>query len=454
MTGCCCSLVFLVTALASSGGENIVSSDWPQFQGPNRNGISPETGLATTWPDTGPPVLWEAALGVGYAGPAVRGDNVFLLDRKGDTQDILRCFELQTGIEIFAIPCDARGSTPYDGSRMPVTVNNGRVYGVGLMGDCYCFDVGTRTLVWRRNLPADFKIDLTRPNESCWGMAQCPLLYCDLLIVGLQCADRSMAALNPETGDTIWTAEQLGYQDYTMPTVATLGGVEQLVMSGGAKAHARAAPSGTIAGISPQDGTTLWSVKEVWKCWTPVSPAVALSDDRFILTGGYDAGTAMLQVKREGDGFTVKELWHQEQCGSHIQMPIAFDGYLYENTCENHHNNGMVCLSLDNGEIMWRTKGSKGDRRFERGPMLLVDGMILNLSDVTGVLCLIKPSPKGYTELAAAKVLAGNQLWGYMAFSQGRLLLRNLTHMKCLDLRACETVKKGPDSPAKETGSK
>jgi outer membrane protein assembly factor BamB len=255
-----------------------------------------------------------------------------------------------------------------------------------------------------------------------------------------------MAALNPETGETVWTAEQLGYQDYTMPTVATLGGVEQLVMSGGAKAHARAAPSGTIAGISPQDGTTLWSVKDLWKCYTPVSPIVALSDDRLILTGGYDAGTAMLQVRREGDGFNVKELWHQEQCGSHIHMPIAFDGCLYENTCENHRNNGMVCISLDNGEIMWRTKGAKVDRRFERGPMLLVDGMILNLSDVTGVLCLIKPTPKGYTEVAAARVLDGRDFWAYMAFSQGKLLLRSLTRMKCLDLRAAGNTGCCPES--------
>jgi outer membrane protein assembly factor BamB len=438
--------VFLAAALASSGAEKVVSSDWPQFQGPNRNGISPESGLATTWPATGPPVLWQVAVGMGYASPVVQDDKVFLLDRKNDAQDIFRCFEFQTGSEVFAIPCDAPGSTPYDGSRMPVTVANNRAYGVGLMGDCYCFDLEKRALVWRRNLPTDFKIDLTRPNESCWGMAQSPLLYHNLLIVGLQCADKSMAALNPETGKTVWTAEQLGYQDYTMPTVATLGGVEQLVMAGGAKAHARAAPSGTIAGISPQDGTTLWSVKDLWKCYTPVSPIVALSDDRLILTGGYDAGTAMLQVRREGDGLAVKELWHQEQCGSHIHMPIAFDGYLYENTCENHRNNGMVCISLDNGEIMWRTKGAKVARRFERGPMLCVDGMILNLSDVTGILCLIKPSPKGYTELAAARVLEGRDFWAYMAFSQGRLLLRNLNRMKCLDLRAGETIGKDPDS--------
>jgi len=425
----------LSVVLAFCCGETVVSSDWPQFQGPNRNGISPETGLAMTWPETGPRVLWKVAVGVGYAGPVVSDGKVFLLDRKDDAQDILRCFDLQTGTEIFSVACDAPGYTPHNGSRMPVTVDNGRVYGVGLMGDCYCFDIETKALVWRRNLPKDFKIDLTRKNESMWGLAQSPLLHGGLLIVGLQCADKSMAALKPETGETVWTAESLGYQDYTMPAVATLGGIEQLAMPGGAKTEGIDSPSGKIAGISLRDGSTLWSVDGLWKCYTPIPPALALSDDRLLITGGYRAGTAMLQVKREGDGFSVKELWHQ-QCGSQIHLPIVCEGYLYANTREDNRDSGTVCLSVDNGEVMWSTKGIKGARRFGRGPMLLVDGMILNLSDSTGTLCLIKPSPNGYMEVASAKVLEGTNIYANMAFSQGKLLLRNLTLMKCLDLRS------------------
>jgi outer membrane protein assembly factor BamB len=441
MSGCCFSLVFIVGAFVSSIGDKNVLSDWPQFQGPNRNGISLETGLATKWPEAGPPTLWQVALDPGYSGPSVKDGKVFLLERKNNAKDVLRCFDLQTGKEEFSVSCDSPGGTSYNGSRMPVTIDKGRVYGVGQMGDCYCFDIAKKALVWRRNLPKDFKIDLTRPNESCWGMAQAPILHSNLLVVGLQCADKSMAALNPDTGETIWTAEQLGYQDYTVPALATIGGVEQLVMAGGAKAHLKAAPSGTIAGISLKDGSTLWSVKDLWKCYTPVSPIVPLSEDRLVLSGGYDAGTAMLEVKKEGEGFTVKKLWHQTSCGSQIHMPIAFDGCLYENTCENHHDKGMVCLSLENGDIKWSTKEAKSTRRFERGPLLIADGMILNLSDVTGVLCLIKPTPDGYKELAAAKVLDGNQLWACMAFSQGKLLVRSLTRMKCLDMRAVETPK-------------
>lgn len=431
-----CFLALLAASFVFSHAEKAVSSDWPQFQGPNRNGISLETGLATSWPPEGPPVLWQIPVDPGYSGASIQGDNVFLMDRKNDAQDVLHVYELQTGKEIFAIASESRGGTSYNGSRMPVTVQGNRVYAVGQMGACYCFDIEKRAIVWRRDLPKDFTIDLTRPNESCWGLAQAPLLYHDLVIVSLQCANKSMAALNRDTGATVWTAESLGYQDYTVPSLATIDGTDQIVMTGGAKAHAKAAPSGTIAGISPKDGSTLWSIKDVWKCYTPVAPILPLSDGRLVLSGGYDAGTAMLQVQRENGQFTVKEVWHQEQCGSHIHMPLALDGYLYENTTENHHSKGMVCVSLENGEIKWSTKGGAEKRRFERGNLLIAGGMILNLSDVTGILCLVKPTPEGYKELAAAKVLDGNNLWANMAFSQGRLFVRSLTRLKCLDLRA------------------
>lgn len=448
MTRRWCSLVLLAAAVVVLNGEKAGAADWPQFQGPNRNGISPETGLATKWAPEGPPVLWQIPVDPGYSGASIQGDKVFLMDRKSNAQDILHCYELQTGTEVFAISCDSRGGTPYNGSRMPVTVHGNRVYAVGQMGECYCFDIEKRSILWHRNLPKDFTIDLTRPNESCWGLAQAPLLYHDLVIVSLQCASKSMAALNCDTGATVWTSEQLGFQDYTVPSLATIDGVDQIVMTGGAKAHAKAAPSGTIAGVSPKDGSTLWSIKDVWKCYTPVSPILPLSDGRLILSGGYDAGTAMLQVKHENNAFTAKEVWHQEQCGSHIHMPIALDGYLYENTTENHHSKDMVCISLDNGEIKWSTKGGKEKRRFQRGNLLIVDGMILNLSDVTGILCLIKATPEGYQELAAAKVLDGNNLWANMAFSQGRLFVRSLTRLKCLDLRAPAADKKEPESAA------
>ena len=388
------------------------------------------------WPDTGPRVLWEVAIGQGYAGPVVHDSEVYLLDREKDARDILRCFDLQTGRELFSVACEAPGSAAYNGSRAPVTVGNGRIYGVGLMGDCYCFDIEKRALVWRRHLPTEFKIDLTTTNVSMWGMAQSPLLYRDLLIVGLQCADRSIAALNPETGDTVWTSERLGYQDYTMPVVATLGGVEQLVMSGGAETQAEQARPGKIAGISLDDGSTLWSVDDLWKCYMPVPPPLTLSDDRLLFTGGYKAGTAMLQVKKHGGAFKVKRLWYLEGCGSQIHQPVVYERYLYANTRDNNSDSGMVCISVDDGKLMWRTKGAEGAPNFERGPMLLINGMILNLGGMTGTLCLITPSPVGYREVARAKVLEGKMIWAHMAFSQGKLLVRNDRLMKCLDLRS------------------
>ena len=110
MTRRCLAVVMLAASVFSSVAEISITNDWPQFQGPNRDGISLETGIAKTWPEGGPPVLWQVTLGQGYAGAVVQDGKVYLLDRKNDAEDILRCFDLENGSEIFSIACKAPGS--------------------------------------------------------------------------------------------------------------------------------------------------------------------------------------------------------------------------------------------------------------------------------------------------------------------------------------------------------
>jgi len=423
----------LLVLLWACADEGLTSTDWPQFQGPNRDGISQETGVARAWPEGGPRVLWSVPLGEGYAGPAVRDGRVYLLDRVGDNKDVLRCLELKNGRDLWKVECDAPGKTAYNGSRMTVTVTEDHVYGVGLMGDCYCFDVQTHALVWRRALREDFNICYS--GRDCeYGMAQAPLIHGDLLLIGLQCGEASVAALDRWTGETVWAAEKLGFHDHTMPVVATLDGVTQVIMASGEEGqYTRKAP-GAVAGLSLEDGRTLWRDNRLWQCYMPVPPPLVLSDDRLLFTGGYGAGFVMLQVKRDGDGFTVSKLFTVDTCGSQLQIPLLHDGHVYANSRENKRCDGMVCVSLD-GRLMWRTKDTKGLPRFGGGPLLLAGGLILSLDGMTGRLHLIDPSPEGYRELASAKVLSGKRLWAPMAISHGKLLLRGPRIMKCLDVR-------------------
>jgi len=404
----------------------VTTADWPQMAGPDRNNISSETGLARTWPGDGPPVLWTVALGGGFASPSIKDGKVYLLDRIGAEQDNLRCFDLETGQELWNYSYDAPGGVSHDGPRTAPTVTEDRVYFVGMLGHFTCLDLATHKPVWTRNLCADFGAEVPR-----WGVAQAPSLYKDMVIVAPQANDAFVAAIDKNTGEVVWKTPCLGDVGYSTPVMLTWCSVDQAVMIGATPPPGL--NTGSVNGISLENGSVLWSYHG-WECKIPIPYATALPDNRLFITGGYKAGSAMVQLNRDGDAFTVKELFKTEECGSQIQQPIFFQNHLYVNSNSNEREDGMMCLTLD-GKILWKTRDTRiawFSTTFERGPLLLADGLILNLDGKYGTLHLIEPSPEGYKELAKATVLEGKQLWSPMALSRGRLLIRSHTEMKCL----------------------
>lgn len=416
---------FLVILLMALVVPPAGSADWPQFQGPNRNGVSPETGLARSWPEGGPRVLWTFSLGEGFGGPAVRDGEVFVLDRIRDKRDILRCLSLETGEELWQYMYMAPGSVSRPGSRATPTVTEKYVYVVGMLGQFSCIDRTTHKPVWQKDLLKQF----LHSKVPRWGISQSPSLYGDLVVVAPQSHAASVAAFDRATGKLAWASPNIGGLGYSTPLITNLCGVDQAVM---VSAIDKPAP-GTVAGISLEDGTILWSY-EGWQCKIPIPFATPLSDDRLFITGEYGAGSAMIQITRDGDRFEVKELFTTDVCGSQIHQPLLYENHLYMNSNGNSRSDGMVCLTLD-GERLWRTRDTKELPRFQRGNLLLADGMIISLDGKTGILHLVDPSPEGYKELARAKIFKGAEMWSPMALSQGKLLLRSQKEMKCLDLR-------------------
>ena len=406
----------------------VAAADWPQMGGPDRTNISPETGLAREWPEAGPRTVWTAALGGGFASPSVRDGKVYILDRIGKDRDNLRCFDLETGEELWNYAYDAPGSVSYDGSRTAPTVTEDRLYCVGLLGHFHCIDLATRQPVWSRNIRADFGESVPR-----WGITQAPSLYGDLVIVAPQAKEAFVAAYHKDTGELVWKTPELGGLGYSTPVIHTLCGVDQIVML--TAPGRRNSGTGTVTGVSLEDGSILWTYHN-WECKIPIPYPTLLPDDRLFITGGYKAGSAMIQLSRDGDRFLVRQLFTTDACGSQIQQPLFYDGHLYVNSNSNEREDGLMCMTLD-GEILWKTKDAQSGwfaTTFEKGPLLLADGMILNLDGKRGTLHLIQPSPEEYKELAQAPVLTGRNLWSPMALSQGKLLIRNDTELKCLDV--------------------
>lgn len=414
-------LLTLVGLFTASAG------DWPQFQGPDRNGISPETGLARTWPEAGPKVLWSFPLNEGFAGPAIAGGEVFILDRVGDQQDVLHCLSLTTGEELWKFAYDAPGTVGHGGSRTAPTVTDKYVFTVGMMGHFYCFDRATHQPIWSKSLADEFPQD----GKPRWGYSQSPSVYKDLVIVAPQSKQGFVVAFRQATGEVVWKTEGLGLVGYSTPVVTTLCGVDQAVMVGASNKEGTE-PAWT-AGFSLEDGKTLWKY-DGWRCWIPIPYPVTLPDNRLFMSGGYNAGSAMIQISLDGEAWKVTEVFKTPACASQIHQALFYQDHLYVNSNSNERTDGMMCLTLD-GKVLWNTAAIEGAPQFERGNLLLADGVIISLDGKTGILHMVEPSPEGFKPLASAKMFEGKEMWSPMALSDGKLLLRNQVEMKCIDLR-------------------
>lgn len=424
------AVCMLSTAFAA---EPNISSDWAQFQGPNRNGTSPENNLARAWPDSGPRELWSTPLGEGFAGPAVRDGEIYLLDRIKGLEDVLRCYSLETGKELWSYAYDAPGNVGFNGSRTTPAVTDEYVFSVGVMGDLYCIDRKTHKPVWNVNLMEKFGLD----KMPKWGIAQAPSVYKDLVIVAPHSPSTSVVAFHKSTGKVAWKSPAISPLSYATPVIQNFHGVDQVVML-------CAAPwdkedgfvgDGVVAGLSLEDGSILWEYKG-WKNRIPIPFPTLLSDNQLFITGGYEAGSVMIQVKKTSKGFEAMELFTVEGVGSQIHQPLVYNDHLYLNNNENSRKDGMTCVSL-NGVVKWRTNDTEDLPTFSLGNLVLVDDMILNMDGDTGILHLIDPTEKGYTELAQAHILTNRKkkYWSPMAVSQGKLIVRSQETLKCIDLR-------------------
>ena len=429
-------------------------ANWPQYLGPDRNSTSPEKGILRSWPEGGPEVLWTAAVGRGYGGPVVKDGKVYLLDRDDEVGDNLRCLDLANGKELWNFAYDAPGSVMFPGSRSVPTVDGDRVYSCGHNGDLYCIDLNTHKSVWNKNVWTDFGGKPASPGGSrrgprgpgafpVWAITQCPLVYGDLLIVLSQAPDAGAVAYDKRTGAVEWKTPYLGNESYASPSVVRIDGEDHVVMviSSTNPISNRDLPQtlGRIVGIEPRTGRILWEYKE-WLCHISVPSAVDAGNNKVLVVGGYEHGVVMVEVKKQADGsYIATELFKHNNFGDQTKPPILHNGYFYAQFGTNRQRDGLTCMNMD-GEIMWKTKR---DPSFNKGSMILADGLIL-ATDGAKALYLIEPDPTEFKPLASVELLGqevgdermarmfASQNWAPMALSDGKLLIRDHSQLKCV----------------------
>jgi len=423
------SLLLIITWAST----NLSAQDWPQFLGPERNCISPQKNLLRSWPESGPEVLWKVPVGIGYGGPIVKDGKIYILDRDDKVGDIMRCFELNSGEELWKFAYDAPGSFPFPGSRSIPILDGDYVYSCGAIGDLYCIDINTHQPVWHKNVWKDFG----GGNLPTWAITQNPLVYGDMLITAAQTSSTGVVAYDKLTGEVKWTTESKGATGYASPELVTIAGEKQIVM-----VSAGTGDNGRVYGIDPNTGNILWEYAN-FQCRIPSTGVMDIGNDKVFVTGGYNAGSAMLKIVKNVDGsYQVNELYTTPDFGVHTLPPVLYDGYFYGQYSTNERRDGLVCMSLD-GEIKWATKRSP---QFNKGSLILADGLML-ATDGFKTLYLLDPNPDEFKVISSAEMLnqggvdnsngmtnfgGPTQNWAPMALAEGKLLIRDQGTMYCL----------------------
>jgi outer membrane protein assembly factor BamB len=395
------------------------ADEWPQWRGSMRDGISPTTGLTTTWPAGGPKVLWRRPIHGGYSSVSIAGGLLYTQDRDGDHERVI-CLDAD-GKERWGHRYEVRyGDLDYKaGPRATPTVHAGRVYTVGATGVFLCLEAnppgGKPKVLWQHDLLKDFQAKQAR-----WGVACSPLVEKDLVIVQPGGKKGSIAAFDHVSGELAWTAldEASGYSS---PVAATAAGVRQII----------ALTSSRLVGLRPQDGKLLWQFS-----WTTMHDAnVAtpiVAGDYVFISSDYSAGCALVHLKAEGkENVTATPVFvrRNKLMRNHFSTCVLQGDHLYGFDIAGYGSSGRLkCINLRTFEPQWET------RDLEKGCLICAEGHLLVLTQ-SGVLALVEATPEGYQKKAEAEVLSGDECWALPALAGSRLYLRDNKEIVCLDLK-------------------
>jgi outer membrane protein assembly factor BamB len=404
-------IVPIAALVCLAAGSLARGDDWPNWRGPNRDGISKEKGWSTTWPAEGPKQLWKKSIGIGFASMAVSGGRVYAMGNASDT-DTLFCFDAVTGNEVWkqSYACPLYAKLHEGGPCSTPTVDGDAIYTFSKNGDAIRFDKATGKIVWQKNLVKELGVE-----NLTWYFAGSVVPSGDLVVIS---AGTSGVGLKKSDGSVAWKSgtEACGY---ATAVPATLSGKKCFALVGCKE----------IFGIDPADGKVLWH--NSWPAYQNINatdPIVVDSDKLFVSTG-YNLGCALWKIGADG---TVSDVWRNKNMSNQFNACVLWDGYLYGfngNIGMSGPGNGkLTCMDVKTGDVKW-SQGGLGT-----GSLMLADGKLIVLGE-RGKLVIAAASPDGYKEIASAEIVTG-KCWTAPVLANGLLYARNAPgDLVCVDLR-------------------
>lgn len=396
------------------GKPSAIESVWPCFRGPDYDGISKETvGLLEEFGEGGPKKLWQIQLGEGYAGAAIWQGKVYIIDYNMTKQaDSIRCLSLDDGREIWRYSYPVKIKRNHGMSRTVPAVADGFVVTMGPKCHVSCLNARTGQLIWAMDLVNEYGT-----QEPLWYAGQCPRIENGRVIIAPG-GKALMIAVECATGKVVWQTENPDHWQMTHSSI--------LPMNFADKRMYVYCTSGGVAGVDAENGQVLWKTDQ-WKLKTNVPTPVDCGEGKIFFSAGYNKGCMMLKLEQQDQHIIPKILFtlKADVFGADQQTPIFYEGYLYGVSADKK----LTCLDRD-GKILWKSDDAN---KYGLGSYMIADGKIIILND-DGILSLIRAKSDVFAMLGQARVLDGHECWGPPALAAGRLIVRDLTMMVCLDI--------------------
>jgi outer membrane protein assembly factor BamB len=394
---------------AAADAPPAVAGDWPQFRGPQRDGVARAAAhLVRSWPASGPRLLWRVPIGEGYSHLTVVDGRIFTLFGANDIE-YLGAFDAATGHQLWLVRTDAELSNDMGGGpRSTPTWDAGMLYVQSAQGQLLAVAAANGKVAWRHDLAKEFGA-----RAPTWGMASSPLVEGDLLLAAVGGrGGRWAMAFDKRSGKVAWSALD-DKPGYASPIALTAAGVRQAIFFTGS----------SVAGVATADGRVLWEIP--WTTDFDVNAATPLfvAPDKLYISSGYDTGAALFQFHADGGRVKLQQLWKSREMKNQFSSAVLAGDYVY-----GFDNGTLKCVNVQTGEERWKQRG------LGHGSLILADGLLVVLSE-SGKLVLADAAPDAYHERASFQALKG-RCWTGPSLAGGKLFLRNQVQMEAFDLAA------------------
>jgi outer membrane protein assembly factor BamB len=413
----------LVIVFGLTGGlAGATANDWPQWRGPERNGLSRETGLLDRWPDGGPQLRWHLKdIGSGYAAPVVVRERIYVLGNDGLDDEFVQALATRNGARLWRTRLGKVGNPDQEpklaAARSTPTVDGSLVYALGSDGDLACVTAATGEVRWRKNLRADFG-----GKPGMWAYAESPLIDGDLLICTPGGAEATMVGLNKVSGATVWKCALPEGDEAAYASVI-------VVNAAGRKQYVQMLEKGLV-GLDAQTGKFLWRHdRTVSKFRANIPTPVAHGD--MVYSAGAGTGGGVVRLEAKADSVASDPGYFSSKMPTAVGGAVLVGDHLYGTTGQ-----AMLCVEFATGTVKWEERG------LGAGALLYADGAIY-LHAESGEVGLVEASPNGYVERGRfrppdrpARKEPMEKSWAYPVLAEGQLYLRDHGSLWCYDVRA------------------